>query len=214
MAAFRNSAHCIKIDTSLKDVTAQAHPGRPRDRRLDEALLKAALEVFLERGYSTTTFTEVARRAGVGTPAIYRRWANKAAMAIDLFYRELDEAPIPETSSIRQDLIEFLRARIRQARRPLARQVVLPLLLDGLNDPRVEETVGGRMSEYPRRLLLRIGAAVEAGTLRLQIDPTRVLDLLVGTVVLPSLFNLPLPDERDAESIVDQVLTGLKPRPD
>jgi AcrR family transcriptional regulator len=196
----------------LKEATARSRPGRPRDARLDEALFRSALEVFLERGYSATTFTEVARRAGVGTPALYRRWPNKAAMAIDLFYRELRESPIPPTSSIRQDLIEFLRTRIRQARRPLARQVVLPLLLEGLYDRRVEETIGGRMSEYPKPLLLRIGSAVEARTLRLTIDPTRLLDLLVGTVVLPALFNLPLPDESDAESIVDQVLMGLTPR--
>jgi AcrR family transcriptional regulator len=196
----------------LKAAIAQTHPGRPRDARLDEALLASALEVFLERGYSATTFSEVARRAGVGTPAIYRRWPNKAAMAIDLFYRELGGSAIPDMSSIRQDLVEFLRARIRQGRRPLSRQVVLPLLFEGLNDPRVREAIGGRMGEYPRRLLVRIGRAVETGEMRLQIDPARLLDILIGSVVLPSLFNLPLPQESDAESIVDQVLMGATPR--
>jgi AcrR family transcriptional regulator len=196
----------------LKTALAQAHPGRPRDARLDEALLTSALEVFLERGYSATTFSEVARRAGVGTPAIYRRWPSKAALAIDLYYRELGESAIPDTSSIRQDLVEFLRARIRQGRKPLSRQVVLPLLLEGLNDQRVQEAVGGGMGEYPRPLLLRIGRAVETGEMRLQIDPARFLDLLIGSVVLPLLFNLPLPRESDAESIVDQVLMGARPR--
>jgi AcrR family transcriptional regulator len=196
----------------LKEVIAQAHPGRPRDARLDEALLASALEVFLEKGYSATTFSEVARRAGVGTPAIYRRWPNKAAMAIDVYYREMDESPVPDTSSIKQDLVEFLRVRIRQVRRPLTRQVMMPLLLEALTDRRVDAAIGGRMSEYPKPLLVRIRRAVDAGQLRLQVDPARLLDLLIGTVVVPELFNLPTPKESDAESIVDQVLMGITPR--
>jgi AcrR family transcriptional regulator len=191
---------------------AQAHPGRPRDARLDEALFRSALEVFLERGYSATTFSEVARRAGVGTPALYRRWPSKAAMAMDIFYHELGESPIPETSSIRQDLVEFLRVRIRQANTRVLRQVVLPLLLDAITDPHVEEAVTERMGEYPKPLLMRIGRAVENGQLRLEVDPNRLLDLLLGTVVLPALFKLPPPKESEAESIVDQVLEGLTPR--
>ena len=196
----------------MKEVIAQAHPGRPRDARLDEALLASALEVFLEKGYSATTFSEVARRAGVGTPAIYRRWPNKAAMAIDVYYREMDESPVPDTSSIKQDLVEFLRVRIRQVRRPLTRQVMMPLLLEALTDRRVDAAIGGRMSEYPKPLLVRIRRAVDAGQLRLQVDPARLLDLLIGTVVVPELFNLPTPKESDAESIVDQVLMGITPR--
>jgi AcrR family transcriptional regulator len=196
----------------LKEVIAQTHPGRPRDARLDEALLASALEVFLEKGYSVTTFSEVARRAGVGTPAIYRRWPNKAAMAIDVYYREMDESPVPDTSSIKQDLVEFLRVRIRQVHRPLTRQVMMPLLLEALTDSRVDAAIGGRMSEYPKPLLVRIRRAVDAGQLRLQVDPARLLDLLIGTVVVPELFNLPTPKESDAESIVDQVLMGITPR--
>lgn len=196
----------------MKEAIAQAHPGRPRDARLDKALLRSALEVFLENGYSAATFSEVARRAGVGTPAIYRRWPHKAAMAIDVYYREMDETPVPETASIKEDLVEFMRVRIRQVRRPLTRRVMMPLLLEALTDTRAESAVGGRMSEYPQSLLRRIRRAVDTGQLRLNIEPARFLDLLIGTVVVPALFNLPVPEESDAESIVDQVLLGLKPR--
>jgi AcrR family transcriptional regulator len=196
----------------LKPVATGVHPGRPRDARLDEALLKSALEVFLENGYSATTFSEVARRAGVGTPAIYRRWPNKAAMAIDVFIREMGEAPIPDTGSIREDLVEFLRFRLRQWRTPIFHQVVLPLMMEGLADPLVERALGGRFIEYRKPLADRIRRACEAGQLQSQVDPTRLLDLLMGTVAMPLLFNQPLPQESEAESIVDQVLMGLTPR--
>jgi hypothetical protein len=89
---------------------------------------------------------------------------------------------------------------------------MMPLLLEALTDRRVDAAIGGRMSEYPKPLLVRIRRAVDAGQLRLQVDPARLLDLLIGTVVVPELFNLPTPKESDAESIVDQVLMGITPR--
>jgi hypothetical protein len=124
----------------------------------------------------------------------------------------MDESPVPDTSSIKQDLVEFMRVRIRQVQRPITRQVMMPLLLEALTDRRVDAAIGGRMSKYPKPLLVRISRAVDAGQLRLLVDPARLLDLLIGTVVVPALFNLPTPDESEAESIVDQVLMGLTPR--
>ncbi|HEV2475829.1 MAG TPA: helix-turn-helix domain-containing protein, partial [Candidatus Dormibacteraeota bacterium] len=84
------------------------HAGRPRDPRLDEAVLSAALEVFMKRGYRKASLIEVARKAGVGTPAIYRRWRTKADLAIDLIEREAQPEPIPHSRSIRRDLAEFV----------------------------------------------------------------------------------------------------------
>ena len=43
-------------------------------KQIDEDLLiKAAAEVFAERGYAVAGVAEIARRAGVTTGAIYRR---------------------------------------------------------------------------------------------------------------------------------------------
>jgi AcrR family transcriptional regulator len=176
--------------------------------------MRSAREAFLEHGYSATTFSEVARRAGVGTPAIYRRWPSKAAMAIDLFYEEMGESPIPDSGSIRRDLVEFMHLRLTHWGTPMFHQVVLPLLLHGLSDPHVERAIGGRLVDYRKPMVERIRRAIEAGQLRAEVDPSRLLDLLMGTVVMPLLFNQPLPVDTEAEAIVDQVLTGLTPRPD
>jgi AcrR family transcriptional regulator len=52
-------------------------PGRPRDPDADKAILRAALHLFLERGIEGVSFEEIARRAGVTRPTIYRRWSSK-----------------------------------------------------------------------------------------------------------------------------------------
>jgi AcrR family transcriptional regulator len=55
----------------------RASPGRPRDPLADSAILGAALELFIERGIDGVSFEEIARRAGVTRPTIYRRWPTK-----------------------------------------------------------------------------------------------------------------------------------------
>jgi TetR/AcrR family transcriptional regulator, repressor for uid operon len=46
-------------------------------------LVAAASEVFAERGYDGAGVAEIARRAGVTTGAIYRRYAGKAELLLD-----------------------------------------------------------------------------------------------------------------------------------
>src|SRR6476660_6791358 len=116
-------------------------PGRPRDPRLDDALLEAGLEVIIERGYHAATLSEIARRARVGTPAIYRRWPTKAHLAIDIVVRENKPEPIPDSGSVRDDLVEFMRLRLRTWATPIFRQLLLPVVLEGFAEGSLAEAV-------------------------------------------------------------------------
>lgn len=60
----------------------------PERRRLIEA---AASEVFAERGYAGTSLDEVARRAGVTKPIIYRHFGSKKELHLALLARHRDE---------------------------------------------------------------------------------------------------------------------------
>jgi len=163
-------------------------PGRPRDRRLDEALLEAGLAAFLESGYGGASLAEIARRAGVGTPAIYRRWPTKADMAIDVVEHVSEPEPIPDTGSIRDDLVAFMKLRLRTWTTPLFRKVVLPMLMEGNREGAVASDISVRFAEYRKALEARIGRSIEAGELRAGINPGRLVDLLMGTIVMPLLF--------------------------
>jgi len=53
----------------------------------------------------------IARRAATGKSALYRRWPNVHALALDLFITTLDESlpsPEPNTGSLRGDLLASL----------------------------------------------------------------------------------------------------------
>ena len=68
---------------------ATASRGRPRDPALDSAILTAALELFVTHGITGMSIEQVAKRAGVGKPTIYRRWSTKELLVADAIEADL-----------------------------------------------------------------------------------------------------------------------------
>ncbi|WP_327147965.1 TetR/AcrR family transcriptional regulator [Nocardia sp. NBC_01329] len=56
---------------------------------VEQTILDAARECVAEFGVRRTTLTEVARRAGVSRPTVYRRWTDSRALVAELLVREL-----------------------------------------------------------------------------------------------------------------------------
>jgi AcrR family transcriptional regulator len=67
--------------------TSQRLPAADRRRLIEDA----ASVVFAERGYAGTSLDEVARRAGVTKPIIYRHFASKKELHLALLARHRDE---------------------------------------------------------------------------------------------------------------------------
>lgn len=87
-------------------------PQRRRGAALEAALLEAAWDELIEKGYDGFTIESVAERAQTARAVIYRRWAAKhelvrAAIAHHAFR---DRVSVPDTGSLRGDLIELVRA--------------------------------------------------------------------------------------------------------
>ncbi|WP_231390502.1 TetR/AcrR family transcriptional regulator [Nocardia sp. CNY236] len=75
----------------------------------DLTILDAARACVQEFGIRRTTLTEVARRANVSRPTVYRRWPDTGALVADLLVRELRDivaATMPTTGDGRTKLVE------------------------------------------------------------------------------------------------------------
>jgi AcrR family transcriptional regulator len=75
----------------------------------DLAILDAARACVEEFGVRRTTLTEVARRAGVSRPTVYRRWPDTGSLVAELLVRELRAIvadTMPTTGDARTRLVE------------------------------------------------------------------------------------------------------------
>ena len=82
-----------------------------RSARVREAVLKATLQAVAEHGADAVSISELVRKADVHETSIYRRWPTKEHLVLDalLDYSEA-KLPIPDTGTLRDDLIAFATA--------------------------------------------------------------------------------------------------------
>lgn len=84
---------------------------RRRGRELEEALLDAAWDELVERGYAGFTMDAVAQRAGTSRPVLYRRWPDRNHLVRAAVVHASARSPLeaPDTGSLRGDMIGLLR---------------------------------------------------------------------------------------------------------
>lgn len=71
--------------------------GRPRDTAKDEAILLAAGDLFMERGYEAVSVDAVAHAAGVSKATIYARYPDKEALFTAVLRLECERVVSPES---------------------------------------------------------------------------------------------------------------------
>ena len=89
---------------------------RRRGTELERALLDAAWDELIERGYENFTLDSVAARAHTSRPVIARRWAGRRELVIAAVrsWAERNRLPIPDTGSLRGDLLAYLEEKVVQ----------------------------------------------------------------------------------------------------
>ena len=81
---------------------------RPRVEGVrEQEILQATLDVLAEVGYDRLTMDAVAHAAKASKATLYRRWSSKAALVIDAVLAQKGPTSIPDTGSLREDLLQM-----------------------------------------------------------------------------------------------------------
>lgn len=163
-------------------VEARQGPGRPRDRGVDEAIVRATGELLQERGYSGLTVDAVAARAGVGKAAIYRRYATRQELIFSVVVRSMDDEPPAAAGSLRADLAALCRhlaGKMGSAPRDVLNLLLADIYADASLGVRFTEVHLGGERRAVTDVLRR---AVERRELSTMPDPAVVHALLSGPI--------------------------------
>ncbi|MBR7193716.1 TetR-like C-terminal domain-containing protein [Gordonia sp. SCSIO 19800] len=121
-------------------------PGRPRDGRIDAAIIAATRELILETGYPALSLSAIAARAGTTTAAIYRRWSGKAQLVHEAILAAETLEPPTGSGDARQDiraLVEIVRAMFN---RPEVRVALPGLIADTVASPELHSQMIARLA--------------------------------------------------------------------
>jgi AcrR family transcriptional regulator len=175
-----------QLDNMRRAATRSLHrhakgPGRPRSETADRAILKAALETFIEHGLDAATIEQIADAAGVARTTLYRRWASKEKLIAEAiaFARGTPESQTLQSvrsSGSPEPLIDALAAIFTQ---PGYTKLAARLIGSVPSHPELM-AVYWRDYLLPRRELVRTllrGVVDEARNVDL------VLDLISGAIV-------------------------------
>jgi AcrR family transcriptional regulator len=188
-------------------VTTEVPPavGRPRDPVLEQAILDATVDVVVENGFAAAKLDEIARRAGTGKAAIYRRWAGKTELVIAAAQNLQAEVAIPDKGSLREDLLVCVRHYVSPNARAalvLANVLAEAPRNDGVRDA-ASASIGRPAADAVRTVIDRW---IDRGV----VDPSVPVDLVASLVPAVAFHRVALRheglDETSAVAMVDNVL--------
>ncbi len=147
-----------------------------------EAIRAAVFEELAAVGFARMSIEGIARRAGVGKTAVYRRWKSKLSLVLDLLTAfAVQGLPAPATGSLHGDVRALLEVASHALRHPVASQVIPDLLVEAARHPEIAEAVRATLLDSQRGVVAQVvRAAADRGELPEGADADRALDLIVG----------------------------------
>jgi AcrR family transcriptional regulator len=194
-------------------VPTTAGRGRPRSERAQRSILEAATQLLEEKGLVALTMEEVAERAKVSKATIYRWWPSKGVLAFDAFLaRFLAQQPIPDTGTLRGDLLAALRSWIRAVKGTVTGRTLVGLIAEVQRDPELSDLWRERVIRPVRdQHKVMLQRAIERGEIGQDTDSDVVLDMLYGSAYHRLLQSHLTLSDRFAQRVVDTIIRGILP---
>src|SRR5260370_9106069 len=141
----------VKAAKAAKSALPKAQPPKPPSNRAErtaerrEAIIEAALDEFISRGFTATRIDDVARRAGVAKGTIYLHFKDKESMFEELIRTALVpligrlHAPPPIGGSVRDAVEAFARTFIQEVASTRRGDIVRLIVAEGPGFPSIAD---------------------------------------------------------------------------
>jgi AcrR family transcriptional regulator len=186
-----------------KVVSAKVEPSKPASNRAERAaerrgaIIEAAMDEFIARGFAATRLDDVARRAGVAKGTIYLHFKDKEALfeelirtaIVPLVNRLATSGPPPAGASIRDMVEVFARGFIQEMVTTRRADIVRLVVAEGPRFPEIadfyyREVVSKGIAGM--RALIELG--VSSGEIR-QKDLARFPQILVAPAIVAIIWQ-------------------------
>lgn len=184
--------------------------GRPRDGRIDRAVLQATVDLLGETGYAELSVDAIAKRARTSKPAIYRRWPSKAHLVHEAVFPLGDATELPDTGSLAGDVLEMMRRTRAVLTTPAARAALPGLVGEMAADLTLHATLLERFAGIlSHGLTERLEGAVARNEVRPGVTALDLTEALAGITLLALLTRGNELDDAWLERATTLILKGI-----
>jgi AcrR family transcriptional regulator len=181
--------------------------------RIHNAILKAAVDLVLERGFKAISMDDIAEKAKVGRMTIYRRWCNKAAIIMDAFVARVDPGTLFLPA---QNYTESIRMQMRSMAKLFRGKdgaLMRALLAEAQFDTRLAQELRERWTMPRRKMAISyFQQGIREGFLRPDVDPSAMIDILYA----PLYYRLQMGTGPLTDAYIDEIfahaMQGLRKR--
>lgn len=199
-----------KTASETKAPGAGGRRARGPSKRVRAAAIAATLAELADGGYSALSLERVARRAGVNKTTLYRRWGTREELVLEaMLERAGEHISVPDTGSLREDLLELARTAAANAATPEVAAMARAVAAESPRDSRLAEANGRFWAERLALDRVIVERAIERGEVRPGLDPSRVIEAVLGPIHLRLLLTGETVDGGFLEEIVDVVVEGI-----
>src|SRR6476659_5494432 len=195
----------------MRNSSHRGRKGRPPSEMAasHDAIMDAVYALLQKKSVRDLTMEEVARRAKVGKPTLYKWWPTKATLVLAMLCERM--APNLEMPTV-LTAAESLRFRVRRLidafNGPFGK-IVAGLIAEGQSEPAILQEFFDRWVS-PRRnaTIADLQRAKDAGELRSETKPELLNDAIFGAIYYRLLLRSGPLTRRFGEQLVDQVISG------
>jgi len=197
----------------MRKKKASRPPGRPprseavsHDRIIDAVVLLAR-----EKPLDDVSMDEIASRAKVGKPTLYKWWPNKAALVLEMFkQRVVPSFPVDSTATAEEAIRRQAKELVRHLN-GLFGKVSAQIIAEGQSNPVIMKEYRERYVHMRRNTTIPvIEKGYASGEFKRRVDPHLLIDMIYGPIYYRLLVRyLPL-NQEFIDDLLDHVIAYLK----
>lgn len=184
--------------------------GRPRDPKIDERIMNAAVKLLLRDGPNGMTMDAVAKEAQVGKATVYRRWKTKdALMEAATKHLHRNKIVAPNTGVLRDDLVKLMSDVLEFVNSQEGANYFKLLIGESTCNKAIAVLYRDAFSHLKQQLQECFERGWQRGEVASNANVSLAVELLVGVVFQYVALDDAPASEYDVNLLVDFVLRGL-----
>ena len=194
-----------------ENVLLGARKGRPPSERAAShtVIMDAVYSLLQKKSVRDLTIEEIAKRAKVGKPTLYKWWPSKATLVLAMLCERMaPHLEKPSDLSAEESLQFRVRSLIDAFKGPFGK-IVAGLIAEGQGESAIRQAFFDRWVG-PRRAatIADLQRGKDAGELRSDTEPDLLNDAIFGAIYYRFLLGLGPFTRRFGEELVEQVVRG------